>query len=138
MKKAGVSTHGNKERDNMGDLYFIHGAKLDICDYCNQEGAVQSGSMIKDVFNEEVIFKCFNCLEKDRRESLPKSLTPEEQNQAGYCDHGRRTLSQGLAKSTGKPWRKEDCPVRKCEPIWWHWNGQIKYWISPRENNDYL
>jgi hypothetical protein len=138
MRKAGASTHGNKERDKMGDLYFIHGAKLDICDYCNQEGAVQSGSMIKDVFNEEVIFKCFNCLEKDRRESLPNSLTPEDQNQAGYCDHGRRTLSQGLAKSTGKPWRKEDCPVRKCEPIWWYWNSQIKHWISPRENNDYL
>lgn len=131
----------------MGELHFLHGLKIDVCDYCQQEGAVQTGLMTKDSFNEEVIFKCFNCLEKDRREQqrqirqdLPTALMPEDQNKAGWCDHGRRTLSQGLAKSSGKPWRKEDCPIKKCEPIWWYWwyNGAVGYWISPRESNDYL
>jgi hypothetical protein len=138
MRKAGVSTHGNKERDKMGDLYLIRGAKLDICDYCQQYGSVESGQMTKDSFNEEVIFKCFNCLEADRRKDIPAALTPEDQNKAGWCDHGRRTMSQGLAKSSGKPWRKEDCSAKVCEPIWWYWQSQIRCWISPRENNDYL
>ena len=62
----------------MGELYFIHGAKLDICDYCQQYGSVESGKMTKDSFNQEVIFKCFNCLEADRRKDLPEPLLPED------------------------------------------------------------
>lgn len=124
----------------MGDLYFIHGAKIDVCDYCGQEGAVQTGSMEKDYFNEEIIFKCFNCIQKDKRKEIVTPLTQQDADKAGWCDHGRRSLSQGRAKSSGKPWRKEDCPIKQCEPIWWYWywNGTLGYWISPREPNDYM
>jgi len=122
----------------MGDLIYLHNVKVDICDYCQQYGVESIGQMSKDIFNEAVIFKCFNCLSVDKDSDIPTALSPQDQNKAGWCEHGRRTLSQGMAKSTGKPWRKEDCPVKVCRPIWWYWQGQIRCWISPRENNDYL
>jgi len=124
----------------MGELHFLHGAQIDICDFCKKESAVQTGSMTRDIFNEEIIFKCFECIQKGRPKEEVEPLTKEDNNKAGWCLHGRRSLSQGKARSSGKPWRKEDCPEKICSPIWWHWywTGAMGYWISPREPEDYL
>jgi len=49
----------------MGEMFIIHNAKLDLCDYCEQQGSVDGGEYVKDVYGENAIFKCFNCLVKE-------------------------------------------------------------------------
>jgi hypothetical protein len=48
----------------MGEMFIIRNAKLDLCDYCNQQGSVESGQYVKDAYGENMIFACFNCLVK--------------------------------------------------------------------------
>lgn len=59
-------------------------------------------------------------------------LTRDDFNRAGYCDHGKRVIKQGVGKS-GKPYRGEYCPNNECEVMWWRLSGvdDHKYWVAP-------
>lgn len=41
--------------------------QLDTCDQCNQQGLKTSGEFIKDSYGESVIWICFNCVQKKKR-----------------------------------------------------------------------
>lgn len=48
----------------MGEMFIVPNAKLDVCDYCQQQGSVEYGQYTKDNYGENMLFKCLNCLVK--------------------------------------------------------------------------
>jgi len=49
----------------VGEMFISRTEKLDICDYCNQQGSVSGGQYTRNSYGEIMIFKCFNCLVKE-------------------------------------------------------------------------
>jgi hypothetical protein len=44
--------------------------ELDVCDTCNQQGLKTSGKYGYDNYGEPIIFTCFNCVEKIKRNEM--------------------------------------------------------------------
>jgi len=38
--------------------------RLDTCDKCGQQGIYENGQVIKNSYNETVLWLCFNCKDK--------------------------------------------------------------------------